>query len=155
MSNSTAALDAIFHYRQISQQFSSSGAISAEQLQDLADSGVEVLVNLLPDRNADALHGESTLAAKARMAYHHIPVDFAAPKPEEFQRFAEIMDGISSERCHIHCAANYRASAFYACYAEQRGWWSRAEAQAFIEGIWQPEDWLPWPRFIAACRSEA
>ena len=48
----------------------------------------------------------------------------------------------------IHCAANYRVSAFYSRYAIDTGRWSQAQADEFMVSVWQPDEHPPWPRWL-------
>ena len=51
------------------------------------------------------------------MAYRHIPVKFEAPAVEDFRAFVSAMDEWSDRKVFVHCAANFRVSAFVAVYA--------------------------------------
>ena len=71
------------------------------------------------------------LVAAAGVAYIHIPVDFAAPSRADLDAFADAMDANEGRTVHVHCAANYRVSAFYGLYAQRKGW-SLAEAERWL-----------------------
>jgi hypothetical protein len=44
----------------------------------------------------------------------------------------------------VHCAANYRVSAFYAIYARRNLGWSDKDANVHITSIWNPAEHDPW-----------
>ena len=48
----------------------------------------------------------------------------------------------------VHCAANYRVSAFYAIFAHRNLGWSEKEAREHIASLWSPAEHEPWDRFI-------
>ena len=50
---------------------------------------------------------------------------------------------------HVHCAANYRVSAFYSLYALRKGLCTEAEANEIVQDIWNPADYPTWMDFIA------
>lgn len=52
------------------------------------------------------------------------------------------------KKLHIHCAANYRASAFYAIYAYNNKGWSK-KLNAFIDEIWEISDYPVWVDFVS------
>ena len=62
------------------------------------------------------------------------------------------MDGWGGKRTLVHCAANYRASAFVALYGELRLGWSRARADEQVRKLWAPNE--TWLGFIDRCRRE-
>jgi protein tyrosine phosphatase (PTP) superfamily phosphohydrolase (DUF442 family) len=47
------------------------------------------------------------------MEYVHIGVDWNKPTREDVEQFFKVMDANQDKDILIHCAANYRASAFY------------------------------------------
>jgi hypothetical protein len=48
----------------------------------------------------------------------------------------------------VHCAANFRVTAFYSLYALKRLGWSAAQAAEFRSTIWHDSDYPVWTRFI-------
>jgi hypothetical protein len=51
----------------------------------------------------------------------------------------------------VHCAANFRASAFMAVYGELRLGWDRARADRHARTFWEPNP--TWQRLIDDCRA--
>ena len=72
----------------------------------------------------------------------------------DFVKFSEALDRVHDKKVHIHCAANYRVSAFYALHMVSRGAWSAEQAMTFIGGIWQPGEHPIWSDFIAGVLAE-
>ena len=80
--------------------------------------------------------------------YQYLPVDFANPTLADYRQFCQLMQRAGERKLLIHCAANYRVSAFYSRYAIESGLWSQAQADEFMRSVWQPEEYPPWPRWL-------
>jgi hypothetical protein len=78
-----------------------------------------------------------------------LPVDFSAPKLEEYEQFKEKLRQSEGKKLLIHCAANYRVSAFYSRYAIESGKWTTEEADGFMLSIWQPSEYPAWTAWLA------
>jgi uncharacterized protein (TIGR01244 family) len=147
------SIDSSLNFRRVSDSVTTSGTVAAEDLAELRANGYEVVVNLMPDDSSYAVAGEAAIVEDAGVGYVYIPVDFAAPTAEDFDRFATAMDASAGKTVHVHCAANYRVSAFYSLYALRRGWWDATQADAHIRTIWDPAEYPAWEAFIAAERA--
>ena len=148
-------VEASYNFRRVSDTVTTSGVIAVDDLAGLAAAGYEVLVNLLPDTSEHAVEGEAAIVTDQGVGYVHIPVDFAAPRPEQLDEFAAVMDAHEARSIHVHCAANYRVSVFYGLYAVRRGRWSIEQADEHIHGIWTPDTDPVWRDFIAVERARA
>jgi len=137
-----------YNFRTISDKITTSGVVGADRLEALALQGYKVVVNLLPDSSEHAVSNEQDIVESQRIEYIYIPVDFKAPGRADFTRFSEALDRLSDSKIHIHCAANYRVSAFYSLYAAGRGSWSTDQATDFIHSVWRPADFPGWSEFI-------
>ena len=142
-------IEASNNFRRISDALTTSGVVAPESLQALAAQGYGRVINLLPDDSAHAVAGEREIVAAQGIDYMHIPVDFARPGEAEFARFSVLMDAVGHGKLHVHCAANYRVSAFYGRYAVARGLWNVEQAWDLIRGLWNPEEHPGWPAFLA------
>jgi protein tyrosine phosphatase (PTP) superfamily phosphohydrolase (DUF442 family) len=110
------------------------------------------VINLSTNDPRYALPDEAGLVRYLGMQYHYLPVQWDAPTLEDFDRYVELMERLGGEKILVHCAANYRVSAFYALYALARQGWSETEADAFIASIWQSAEQPQWAGFIAAIK---
>jgi protein-tyrosine phosphatase len=54
-----------------------------------------------------------------------------------------------NEKVHVHCQANYRASAFIMLYRVLQLGWKKEDAIPIMERMWNPEDFPIWEKFIA------
>jgi protein tyrosine phosphatase (PTP) superfamily phosphohydrolase (DUF442 family) len=147
------SIEDTFNFRRISDQITTSGLVNAEQLATLGREGYQAVVNLLPDSYEYAVHEEPAIVRDQGLDYVYIPVDFDAPTHADFVAFSDAMRERSDDRVHVHCAANYRVSAFYGLYAQSQGLWTEAEADALVHDLWNSADYPAWTAFIADERS--
>lgn len=142
-------IDTSYNFRKINDRLTTSGLVHPDELQALASQGYEILVNLLPDTHDHAVSNEPEIVAAQGLEYIYIPVDFNRPAHSDFEKFSQALDRAQQQKVHVHCAANYRVSAFYALYAFSHGRWDAGQAMAFMQDIWQPATHAGWPEFIA------
>lgn len=141
------SVDQAYNYCNIDAQTCTAGLLSPEQLAGLSPEGYRTVINLLPEDNEYAVAGERDLVTGQGIAYLYVPVDFANPTAADYTDFEQAM-AAREGRTMIHCAANFRVSAFYAIYAHRHLDWSPARAWEHIESIWQPAEYPPWETFI-------
>ena len=65
------------------------------------------------------------------------------------------MNETAGDRTLIHCAANFRVTAFYTLYARKHLGWSEAQAAALRDRIWAGSDYPVWEAFIARKAAES
>jgi len=144
------AIEDIRNFVPVSDSLATGGQPSEQQVQDVAQAGFEVVVNLGLLDPRYCLADEAGLARSLGLEYHHIPVDFKAPQPDDLRKFFEVMDASREKKTFVHCAANYRVSSFVALYGQARLGWSAAQADAHIERVWQLDD--TWKKFVELSR---
>ncbi len=142
-------IEASHNFRRINDKLTTSGLFHPDVLKALGAQGYEVVVNLLPDTNEHAISGERDIIESQAIEYIYIPVDFKQPTQLDLARFSTEMDRIVGKKIHVHCAANYRVSAFYSLHQVSRGHWNAERALAFIHGVWQPAEYPVWAEFVA------
>jgi protein tyrosine phosphatase (PTP) superfamily phosphohydrolase (DUF442 family)/SAM-dependent methyltransferase len=141
------ALDQILHYRAVEARLATSGQPSQAQIAEIGAAGFEVVINLaLSDDPRYSLPDEPARVAAAGMSYVHIPVPFSAPSRGQWLQFAAAMDRHRGQALWLHCAANYRVTAFLGLYRVLRLGWPRDQAFALMLEVWQPD--AVWARFI-------
>jgi protein tyrosine phosphatase (PTP) superfamily phosphohydrolase (DUF442 family) len=142
------SIDGSFNFRRISERLSTSGIVDVEQLANLRNEGYEVVINLMPDSESP-LDNEARIVGDQDINYVYIPVDFGAPTRADFEAFADALDRAGDRRVHVHCAANYRVSAFYSVYAFERGLCSARAARELVLDVWDPAEFPIWLAFIS------
>ncbi len=144
----TMSVDKAYNFRGIDDLVSTSGSLTEDQLRLLKPEGYEAVINLLPADSDYAIANEPAIVREQGIAYESIPVDFAAPTEANYRDFAARFKALSGKKVMLHCAANYRVSAFYAIFAHEHLGWSIDEARAHIASIWSIEDYPVWETFI-------
>lgn len=147
-------IESSYNFRRITEKLTTSGIVRPDALRALGSKGYEVLVNLLPDSSEYAIANEREIVESQGIEYIHIPVDFKQPAASDFGKFSEALDRIHERKVHVHCAANYRVSAFYSLYAVSRGLWTADQGMEFIHSIWQPSEHPGWSEFVAGVLAE-
>ncbi|MBF0165746.1 MAG: protein tyrosine phosphatase family protein [Magnetococcales bacterium] len=123
------------------------GQPSETQLAALAEAGFDVIINLaLHDDPRYSLKDERGTVHALGMEYIHIPVPFSAPRREDLQAFLTTMEHVVDRRVFVHCAYNWRVSAFIALYRILRLGWKRELATQEMNKIWSPDH--IWETFV-------
>jgi protein tyrosine phosphatase (PTP) superfamily phosphohydrolase (DUF442 family) len=138
----------IYHYQFLSETLASSGMPTIEQMKEVAEAGVQVVINLAPHDVPNALPNERELVNSLGMEYVNIPVIWRTPERDALQQFLDTMDAHDGKKILVHCEANYRASAFVMMYRVLRLGWKREDAVPVMEKMWNPEDFPVWEKFI-------
>lgn len=140
------AVQAILHYHPVNGRISSSGQPLAGEFSAIAGAGFQAVINLAMPDSPRALADESFRVVSQGMDYCHIPVPFDAPTGEHFQRFSALMQLLQARKVWVHCALNYRASAFLFRYHRDVLQWPEQQARGLLYPHWQPDP--VWRQFI-------
>lgn len=139
-------IEAIINYRQPEPGLAASGQPDEQELAAIAAAGYEVVVNLaLHDDPRYSLADERGTVEGLGMEYVHIPVQFGAPTPADFDAFAAAMDAHRGRRLWVHCAANKRVSVFLGLYWHLRCGRPAEDAFALERSVWEPD--AAWAAF--------
>jgi protein tyrosine phosphatase (PTP) superfamily phosphohydrolase (DUF442 family) len=142
-------LEKIHRYRAAGPTLATSGQPTEEQLKTIAATGYQVVINLaLHNDPRYSLQDEAKSVQALGLEYVHIPVEFAAPTPDDLERFFAAMEVHKAKRIWVHCAANYRVTAFVGLHRCLREGQSEADAFALMRDVWQPNE--IWSQFIAS-----
>lgn len=144
----------IYNHIQVNESLSTGGQPTAEQVTALAAEDFTTVVNLAtfdPDRS---LPDEAGLVRSLGMTYHAIPVDWNNPTETDFAAFERVMLQLSEDRALLHCAANFRVTAFFSLFALKHLGWSDAQAEAFRAIIWKGSDYPVWRAFISRMQAQ-
>lgn len=146
MESSQTNLPEIYNFRPLGEKLGTAGQPTEGQFRMIRQAGFDAVINLALPTSDNALPNEGSIVTGLRMAYAHIPVDFAEPTAQDFQAFCRLMDAFNDRRVFVHCAANMRVSAFVFLYRVLRQGVSIPEAERDLLAIWQPDE--VWSRFI-------
>jgi protein tyrosine phosphatase (PTP) superfamily phosphohydrolase (DUF442 family) len=137
----------IYNFRRVSDCVITGGHPTEQQLRDVALDGFDAVVNLAPADHR-SVPDEDALVRSLGMSYHYLPVDWQAPTVDDLVAFEQTLQSLGSQRVLIHCAANFRVTAFYSLYARRHLGWSAEQAQALRASIWDAGDHPVWQSFI-------
>ena len=138
----------IYNYRKVNDQLITGGQPKEEQLKSAAEEGFKTVINLAPISSKSALTDEASLVKSLGLNYHYIPVDWENPLESDFESFEKIFNQVSAQKTLLHCAANFRVTAFYSLYALKNLGWTEAQADEFRASIWQGSDYPVWEKFV-------
>jgi protein tyrosine phosphatase (PTP) superfamily phosphohydrolase (DUF442 family) len=148
-----AELSAVRNFREADWRLLTCGQPNEQQLAAAVARGVEVVINLaLHDDPRYSLADEQSTVESLGMTYVHVPVQFSAPTETDLRLFFDAMDLHKERRVLVHCAANYRVTAFLGLYRVVRLGWSRDDAFGLMRMVWEPNE--VWAQFIAAVLGE-
>ncbi|MEZ4502154.1 MAG: protein tyrosine phosphatase family protein [Dehalococcoidia bacterium] len=144
------AIEDIRNFRRFDDRLVTGGQPTEEQLRDLAAAGFEAVVNIATINPRYSLPDEPGLVESLGMAYHHIPVEWESPQVSDFEAFEHVMAGLEGRRMLIHCAANYRVTAFTSLWARRNLRWTPEQAAAFRAAVWDVSEYPAWAAFVAS-----
>jgi uncharacterized protein (TIGR01244 family) len=144
----TAAIDAIYNYRQVDERLATSGQPDETELAAIAAAGYEVVINLaLHDDPRYSLADETGTIRSLGMAYVHIPVIFTEPTGDDLNAFFAAMAMHRGKKVWVHCAANKRVSIFAGLYLHLVAGQPLERAFAVERSVWEPNP--VWAAFKA------
>ena len=138
----------IYNYLFYHEKLSSSGMPTAEQMKSVAEAGVQLVINLAPHDVPNAIPNETELVESLGVTYINIPVNWSTPNEDGLNIFMNEMDANVEKKIHVHCEANFRASAFITMYRILRLGWKVEEAFAVMNTIWDEDEYPVWKMFI-------
>jgi len=150
------AVSDIFNFEPINERIATGGQPTPEQFEAARDEGYEVVINLAPSDENNALKDEEEILASLGLDYIHIPIVWTEPKPEQFATFCAAMDEVRNKKVLVHCIANYRVSAIFSSYAIKNLGWTAAQADELVNKLWTSIPEYPmndtWASYIDTIR---
>lgn len=138
----------IYNYLSYHEKLSSSGMPSAEQMDSVAEAGVQLVINLAPHDVPNAVPNEKELVESLGMEYINIPVNWNTPTKDGLNIFMDAMDANMDKKIHVHCEANFRASGFILMYRVLRLGWKADDAFTVMHTVWDEDAYPVWKMFI-------
>ena len=145
-------VEAVFNYARISDRIATSGQPDSDEFKIIAAAGFTSIVNLAMHDSDGAIREEGHLVSQSGMSYFHIPVPFDAPTATHVRRFIQLMEILEAEKVWVHCAMNYRVSAFMFLYLSQVKGYTVEMAKSLIFDDWYPD--AVWQQFMRQSADE-
>ncbi len=129
----------IINFRQFYPNFAQGGMPTQPQLISLAEAGFDQVINIATFSPGRSLLGERAIVQSLGMRYHHIPVVWEDPRPQQYFQMQTLLNANKAGKTFVHCHLNYRVSVFFYLYrlrnlgAEERAAWQDMTA------IWTPD----------------
>ena len=131
-------MNKILNHIKINELISTSGQLKIEEFELIANEGFEVVINLAVPTTSNSLENEDKIVASLNMSYIHIPVNFENPKISDLKLFLNILQALGANKVWIHCAKNYRVSAFMYVYHKYILHTPFEQIDLSIFDMWQP-----------------
>jgi protein tyrosine phosphatase (PTP) superfamily phosphohydrolase (DUF442 family) len=142
----------IRNFVSVSDTLATAGQPTELQLQELKAAGFDAVINLGLLDPRYCLPDEAASVAALGMVYHHIPVIFHEPKADDFAAFRSAVQSLRDRKLFVHCAMNFRVSCFVALLGEAELGWTRAQANAHVQRLWEPDQ--VWSAFLTDMRRQ-
>ncbi|KEF42449.1 MAG: hypothetical protein ER33_06230 [Cyanobium sp. CACIAM 14] len=142
-------IEDVRNFRQADERLITCGQPSEAQLAAARTAGVGVVINLaLHNDPRYSLADERGSVEALGLTYRHIPVQFGRPAESDLLAFFDAMEEAGDRYVLVHCAANYRVTAFLGLYRHSRQGWSVERAFELMDSVWTPD--RVWTDFIAS-----
>lgn len=139
-------MSTILNYRYINDRLASSGQPLADEIQSIADAGYEAVINLAMPYSPNVLEDEGFRVISLGLDYYHIPVPWEEPTLAHLQRFCALMQMLEGRKVWVHCALNYRVSAFLYQYHRLVLTVPEEQARSVMLPEWEPDE--VWQAFL-------
>ncbi len=140
-------LTKVFNYYYVPGLFATSGQPNVHQLNLIAESDYEVVINLAPTSILEgSIIDEKKILTSKGVIYVHIPVNFKKPLITNFDKFVESIKQNKNKKIWVHCAANMRVSAFVYKYRRDELGLEDKDINKDLKAIWKPNN--TWQSFL-------
>ena len=103
-------------FLEVSPRLWTAGQPAPAAWDDVAQAGVEVVINLAPPGSHNYDYHEAQRVLEREMIYAHLPIIFSRPLLADYASFAALMQAHRDKFILVHCAANVRVSALVYLY---------------------------------------
>ena len=132
-------MENIFNYIKINENIATSGQPSPEQFELISKCGYEVVINLALHDASNSIENEDKIVTDLNMSYFHIPVIFEKPTATQLKLFLDVLSINEEKKVWVHCALNYRVSAFMYVFHKYYLQTSFDEIDLSLLEQWQPD----------------
>ena len=138
----------IYNFLYYNEKLSSSGMPTEAQVKSIAEAGVQIVINLAPHDVENAIPEEEKVVKSFGIEYINIPVNGGTPTRDGLNLSMDKLYAKADQKIHVHCEANFRASAFIAMYRILRLRWKEEAAFEVMHKIWDEDTYPVWKMFI-------
>jgi protein tyrosine phosphatase (PTP) superfamily phosphohydrolase (DUF442 family) len=105
-------LEGILNFVRVDEALATSGQPTREQFALIRAAGYRAVVNLATAGSSNHLPDEPEIVRGLGLGHHAIPVEWSAPRREDFERLSQVLAERRGEATWAHCTMNWRVSAF-------------------------------------------
>ena len=135
----------VMNYHRIDDRLVTGGHLLDSGTETLKKQGVKIVIDLRDEPPA----GERERYAEQGIDWINVPVEWRAPKKEDFDRFSEVMREHQDDHVLVQCQANYRASGMTYLYRVIVEKVPEDEAEVDLRAVWNPDDYDTWREYLA------
>ncbi len=139
-------METLREYLLVEPWLHTAGQPDAAQLAELGGQGIRHVINLALPGSDNAVAEEAAIVAAQGINYFNLPIDFEAPRADQFDLFCSILDRVRGEPTLVHCAYNMRVSAFVYLYRVLRLGVDSSRAGQALHRLWEP--YGVWKTFV-------
>ncbi len=140
-------INQIKNHVQFTKEISTSGQPTEGQFNEIFQNRFNAVINLAMPDSSSAIVNEGFIVTSLGMAYFHIPVPFDAPEKKHLILFLKLLIALEDNKVWVHCAKNYRVSAFMFHYQKLMYKFTGNRLESTVFEKWQPND--IWQQFLA------
>ena len=109
-------LKEITNFLAINENLGTAGMPQESQLEEIANAGYQVVINLALSESPGAINNEAQILSSYGIRYIHIPVVWEKPDLASLKNFLQTMDECATQKVLVHCVLNMRVSIFVYLY---------------------------------------
>ena len=129
------------NFLRIDDRLATGGHFTDDGIEALKAQGVDVVIDLR-DRPPE---GQEARLAEHGIRWINVPVVWASPRIEDYERFSRAMADNEGASVLVQCQANYRASAMTYLYRVVEEGVPEEEAREAMNRVWEPDGtWLDY-----------
>ncbi len=132
----------VMNFHRIDDTLASGGHFTDGGLAKIQAQGVELIIDLRPKPPK----GQRGRVQQAGIDWAHVPMDWKAPKAEDFAKFSQVLEANPDTHVLIQCAANYRASSMTFLHRVIHLGEPPEQARKALLAVWEPNK--IWQAFI-------
>lgn len=121
-----------------------------EDFGQMASMGYEIVISLAQRRDSVILENEDALVCEAGMRYVHLPIEWEAPRSEDYALLADLLRTFHDRKVWLHCTKNYRVSSMMYLFNILELSRAADEDAEMLYRIWTPND--TWQALIDETR---
>lgn len=139
-------MPALVSFRRHGEYIATAGQPQPQHFPVLARAGYAAIINLATEASSNWLRDEPLICAELGLPYHHLPVTWTRPTPEDFDAFVALLDQYKHQKLFVHCALNMRVSTFMFLHRVLNLGETVEAASQDLHRVWTPDE--TWQRFI-------